>query len=247
MRVVTWNMNHSFRRGQVDAQWAFLDSLKPTIALVQEAPERVGYEGFIRRVVPDRGLGTGILSYGDVKLTEVPTVPLGQPPPAGHLEASHPGSFVVADCDLGNGRVIQAVSIYGLMRSVFTKVVYATAPVQRLLSDLTPIIDVHRNKKPVVMGGDLNVTPQIPAPDKEAHVALIDRIKAFGLTDCLREFHDDYVRTHRHKNAPTSSPYQNDWMFASKQLRPLLCMPVDTEEAWALSDHCPVLAEFELL
>jgi endonuclease/exonuclease/phosphatase family metal-dependent hydrolase len=239
-------MNHSFRRGQADEQWAFLDSLKPTIALLQEAPERAGYGNFIRRVVEGRGLGTGILSYGDVKLVEVPTVPLGQSLPAGHLEASHPGSFVVAECELGGGVVLQAISIYGVMRSAFTKTVYSTAPVHRLLSDLTPILDTHRNKKPVVMGGDLNVTPQIPAPDKRAHQAVSERIKAFGLSDCLGTIHDGYVRTHRHKNRPDSTPYQNDWVFASKHLTPVSCKALDIEDAWALSDHCPVVADFEL-
>jgi endonuclease/exonuclease/phosphatase family metal-dependent hydrolase len=244
MRIVTWNMNHGFRRHQAAEQWAFLDSLEPTIALVQEAPERDG--NFIRREVEGRGLGTGVLGYGEVKLTEVPCVRLGEPLPARHLEASHPGSFVVAECDLGLGRKLQAISIYGLMKSAFTKVVYATAPLHRLLSDLTPILDAHRNKKPVVMGGDLNITPQFPAPDGRAHQVIIDRIEAFGMTNCLGACNAGaFVRTLRHQNKIDSAPYQNDWLFASTTLKPISCKALDTKEAWALSDHCPVVADFD--
>ncbi len=67
-----------------------------------------------------------------------------------------------------------------------------------------------------------------------------------GMIDCLGEFHTDFVRTHRHKNNPDSVPYQDDWIFASKKLKPVSCAPLDTEEAWKLSDHCPVVAEFEI-
>jgi len=36
--------------------------------------------------------------------------------------------------------------------------------------------------------------------------------------------------------------------FASRALAPSLisCAPVDDEQAWALSDHCPVIAEFDV-
>lgn len=248
LRIVIWNMNHSFRRGQPEEQWAFLDSLEPTIALVQETPPRAGNRNAILHEVQGRqGLYTGIVAYKGVTLNEIPTVPLGQDPGPGALEASHPGSFVVARADLGSGLVVTVVSIYGVMKAVLTNVEYATTTVQRTLSDLTPILDVNPSQEAVVLGGDINVTPQIrPVRYRAAHVAIIDRIKAFGMTDCLGKFNEGYVRTLRHQNRPDSTPYQNDWIFASKKLVPLSCRAIDTEAAWALSDHCPVLAEFEV-
>ncbi|MBN4050374.1 hypothetical protein JYT28_01310 [Desulfobulbus sp. AH-315-M07] len=57
VRIVTWNMNHSFRRQQADEQWAYLDSLKPTIALVQEAPRREG-DNILQREIPSHMIGT---------------------------------------------------------------------------------------------------------------------------------------------------------------------------------------------
>jgi hypothetical protein len=96
------------------------------------------------------------------------------------------------------------------------------------------------------MAGDLNVSPQISPPDREAHVAVIDRIKAFGLVDCLGATHAEFVRTHRPRNKEAGPPWQDDWLFASPKLVLTRCEPVGTDEAWALSDHCPVLAEFTL-
>jgi len=246
IRIVTWNMNHSFRRHQTAKQWAYLDSLKPTVALVQEAPRRDGYENMVLREIPRSGLVAGILGYEGVTLTEIPVVPLGQHVPEGHLESSHSGAFVVARAHVAGRAAITAISIYGVMTSVFTKIVYATTAVQRMLSDLTPVIDMHRSRDAVVMGGDLNITPQIPPPDSKAHVAIIDRIKAFDMIDCLGAFNDGFVRTLRHRNSPESAPYQNDWIFASKKLKAISCEALDSEDSWVLSDHCPVVAEFEL-
>lgn len=78
-------------------------------------------------------------------------------------------------------------------------------------------------------------------------MAIIDRIKAFGLADCLGKFNTGYVRTQRHNNRTDNRPYQNDWIFASKKLVPVSCKAIDIEEAWALSDHGPVVAEFDVV
>lgn len=138
------------------------------------------------------------------------------------------------------------MSVYGLMYKVGNGITYSTVSLQRTLSDLTPVLDVNYGKgRLAVMGGDLNMTPQIPPPDRNAHIAILDRIKAFGLVDCLGETHEGFVRTYRHQNKPTGTPWHDDWVFASPKLKLVTCEPLDLEAAWALSDHCPVVAEFE--
>lgn len=37
----------------------------------------------------------------------------------------------------------------------------------------------------VILGGDLNISPQVPSPDAKHHELVIERIKAFGPIDCL--------------------------------------------------------------
>lgn len=246
LRVVSWNMNHHFRREQAEEQWAYLASLEPSIALVQEAPPPPAGTRAIFEEVRGVKLRTGIVAYGNVEVTEIRSVPIGEDPPEGHLVTSRPGAFVAARAKPPNGAPVTVISAYGVLSSVLTKTNYATTNVQRLLSDLTPLLDVHRSKLPLIFGGDLNISPEVPQPDTAAHVAVIDRIKAFGLEDCLGLHHPGkYVRTLRHMNKPDSKPYQIDWVFSSRKLRCIAARANDVEAAWRLSDHCPVIADFE--
>ena len=56
------------------------------------------------------------------------------------------------------------------------------------------------------------------------------------------------VQTYRHNRNPESRPFQNDYLFASAGLVPMLrsWRAHGTEDAWSASDHCPVIATFEL-
>jgi len=203
------------------------------------------FKGSIGTVVRGRGSwGTWIVPFGRIELTEIPWVRLGDKRPPGCVEASHPGAFCVTEAKLSSGRVVTMASVYGMLAlRVRNGRRYAVTTVHRTLSDLTPILDVKRSKGAVILAGDLNVTPQIREPETAAHEAVIQRIKAFGLVDCLGEAHDgQFVRTYR-KHA---LPWQDDWVFASEPLTCTRCEAVDTEEAWGLSDHCPVIAEFEI-
>jgi hypothetical protein len=97
------------------------------------------------------------------------------------------------------------------------------------------------------------------------HRATIARFEALGFVDCLgTSVAADrvplagcpcgpapdcrHVRTYRHDNKADGLPWQNESFFATRALASSLtsCAPVDDEAAWALSDHCPVVAEFEL-
>ena len=88
---------------------------------------------------------------------------------------------------------------------------------------------------------------------------------AFGMVECLAEgVAPDrgplagctcgpapdcrHVRTYRHDDKPNGHPGQIDVMFATKALADSMVssVAVDDEQAWKLSDHCPVVAEFEV-
>jgi endonuclease/exonuclease/phosphatase family metal-dependent hydrolase len=246
LRVVTWNMNYCFRKHQVDQAWAYLRSLEVDVALLQESPRPREAEGAIWHEAV-AGWGTAVIVRNGLAWHEVPSVPLAgsERIPPGHLERSERGAWAAANVEIPGLGTITAVSVYGLLTKLGNGTTYSTSSVQRTLSDLTPVLDVPRSRTHVIMAGDLNVSPQIPAPDMGAHIAILDRISAFGLVDCLAATHDGLVRTYRHRNQPTSKPWQLDWVFAAPKLKLLSCEPLDDEKAWALSDHCPVLAEFE--
>ena len=87
------------------------------------------------------------------------------------------------------------------------------------------------------------------------------RLEAVGLTDLLaankpaREplkhcWCDDAGtdrchHVHTHKPSNSERPWNNDYLFASRELaaRLISCGPVSPWD-WALSDHCPVIARF---
>lgn len=95
--------------------------------------------------------------------------------------------------------------------------------------------------------------------------ATFARFDAFGLVECLANGVPvdrgplagcmcgpapdcRHVKTYRHENSIDGKPWQNEYVFATKPLADALisCAPVDDGQAWALSDHCPVVAEFEV-
>ena len=244
VRVVIWNMNACFRSpAEVARAWEFLWSLSPDVALLQEvrmpeAPSALYTE------IPGRGWGTAVVGSDRVTLDPKRRIPLADEPDGASIPESHRGASTVAMAHLDGASAMTVASIYGLHWDRQGTTRYAVSTLHRTLSDLTPILDVKRSKEAVVIAGDLNVSPQIAEPDRAAHAAAIDRIKAFGLVDCLGELHDGYVQTHRHQNRRGGKPWQDDWMFASPAVELVSCEPVDTEEAWALSDHCPVVGVF---
>jgi hypothetical protein len=116
----------------------------------------------------------------------------------------------------------------------------------------------------LIVGGDLNCSTQLPPPDRQRHANLFDRIASLGLIDLLertragRQAEPDcpcdnapncgHVRTHKHRMSDL--PWQDDYLFATPTLAERLttCYAVhdDDPDPWSLSDHCPVVAVFDL-
>ena len=267
IRIATWNMNYWQRSAeQRTAAWRYLEQeVKPDVALVQEAVPQDEHPAVAYRPIKpgNRGWGSAVVCYGDSRAEAMPLVPLGWPVVKGELPASHPGACAVARLHLEDGKSILLVSLYGLMEKGGGGVPYATTSVHRMLSDLTPLLDPAVRKEQVILGGDLNCSTQLKVPYREAHKALFARIRAFGLVDCLEQVRDTrppladcfcdeapncgHVRTQRHQNKPDSRPWQTDYLFVSPELAEGLkaCEAWDREDAWQLSDHCPVVADFD--
>jgi hypothetical protein len=250
IRVGTWNMASGFRtRGSSEEAWVYLDGLGLDFGLVQEASPPADRNTVVpKEIYRGKRWGSGIVNYTRYDLVPIRGVRLGDSRRVEQLQESHPGAAVAADVRLDTDVVLTLISIYGLLdQPLRNEVRYATTTVHRMLSDLTPVLDLAR--KPnlrVLLGGDLNISPQIRPPDTKHHQLVIDRIKAFGLVDCLGATHDGYVRTLRHRSRIDSAPFQGDWLFMSPNLKLLSCEAIDHESAWALSDHCPVVAEVDI-
>jgi exonuclease III len=242
LRVVSWNIN-----GRGSASWDYLETaLRPDVALLQEAVPPAGVPNVLWQPIPHRRFGSAVVTYGDLSLSPVHGVPLANATET-DLPESHPGAFRVAEVGFPGMAPVTVISLYGCMPRVMNGTAYATTTLHRSLSDLTPILDTRAiGRRRVVIAGDLNATPQFSDRYYAAQQALvIDRLTAFGLTCCLGTPPDRCVTTFRRARGAVTVEYQDDWMFASRNLRLMSCEAVD-EAIDAYSDHAPIVAEFEV-
>jgi endonuclease/exonuclease/phosphatase family metal-dependent hydrolase len=257
LRVVVWNM-----AGKQHA-WAALDRLEADICLLNEAvvpSDRRGVwsaDGTLGRDNKRRRWTTAVVSRSAATAITDATPTWRQSTRNVPFHCSRPGSWAAARVDTALGAV-SAVGLYGLMDEL------SDASVHRSLSELSPVMDDPKYSRQVILGGDLNTGTQWPAGDafNRRDRNVLDRIEAFGLVDCIRAKraegrlagcpcsdgeHCRHVRTRRDALHP-SIPYQTDYLFASPKLAAGLvsCEVLATDEWFAISDHAPIMAEFEL-
>ncbi len=237
IKIVTWNMDHWKRTREArEMAWNYLDqTIAPDIALVQEAvppTDRIDSETVLwLEISRTRKWGSGVLTK---------SFPLQE----AQFQNSHPGSLVVADVELPHGVALTVASLYGLLDDNG----YATTTLHRMLSDLTSLLHGKRRKRKIVIGGDFNASTQWDEhyPQDPSHRIVFDRLKDFGLEDCLARFHPTHVQTNRHPKS--NVPWQNDYIYASKEVADSLlsCYVIDDPEVYDLSDHNPVVAVFDI-
>jgi endonuclease/exonuclease/phosphatase family metal-dependent hydrolase len=134
------------------------------------------------------------------------------------------------------------------------------ASVHRSLSEISPLFSDDRYNKLLLLGGDLNTSTQWP---KGGHLdgdkALLDRIRAYGLIDCLERKRapgrlancrcvlEDCTHTWtRLDPSRPEIPLQVDYLFASPTLaeRMRTCTALPPPEWKDYSDHSPIIATF---
>jgi hypothetical protein len=170
------------------------------------------------------------------------------------------GTWIAVSVQVGRKK-ITAISLYGLLDE------RSDASVHRSLSEMAPIFDHKTYGKYLLLGGDFNIlaNPRQNDPARERHLAVLARIKAYGLVDCLEEailrgFTKrrppagcpcglDKACTHTWTKRVRGStvPYQDDYLFASpalaKRLESCYALPFTVDSP---SDHAPIIATFEV-
>ena len=271
---MTWNMDY-WRRNESLRQiaWDFLENSKIDIALLQESrPTGHGKSIVFQEsgIIDSRkgeprylGWGSSIVSFGPpIKEIDNSSSPFSQTPAP--LTRTFPGSVAIGEIQIEKPIIV--ISMYGLIDRG-----YAETTVHRILSDLTPLID-RRNGKRIIIAGDLNITTQWSSKHKsflrgrheeclKRDRNLFERFEILGfknvvknkdnkpLKDC--ECNDGincrHVQTQRHSHS--KFPWQNDYIFLSEDLRKLdyQVHVIDQEEIWKLSNHCPIIIEFNTI
>lgn len=266
--VATWNLHQAVDKqpAHMDATWRYLESeIRPTVALVQEAdgiPDTPG--GHLSSRADDVRYETAVVGYGArlEPLAEVFTrynakVSFDLSP---RVPATHAVARVVG---IPNIEPFVAISLYGRMAPV-----YAQTGVLRAVADLIPLFDSPAFNRRIVLGGDLNVYDQ--TTDKVMRgrwLAILALVESLGLVNLMKLTQPQrgpllgcpcgdpacwHAETFRHRTRSADNPgyFANDQLFASKGLADrLLGLEVwgaSRPEVWEHSDHCPLVARFEM-
>lgn len=175
--------------------------------------------------------GTAILAAENVNLNKIEL----------KYSTAYPGSMTVAQIA---GTDIAVISMYGKNVYDYEKVTAFSylANLHRCLSDTAPLLDGFSSAKRFIIAGDWNAGPQWDKGKSRKNFNFFERLATFDLKDCLRHFPDGgYETTFKH-----NGNRQIDWMFAS-QTFPAHNPHVDyAAEIEDLSDHYPIIAEFEI-
>lgn len=234
-KIVTWNMG----RCRAQKAWDYLENtLRPTAALLQEglnppydnSQRNSVWKDWLHHNKRKMGWGCGIVAYGyQAQKFNWPRF------------TNDENTLVVAEMTLPKQRQIIMISLYGVPDYKLRH----TPDLHRKLSDLTPILEDRCFRHHIILGGDFNATTERDTSKRRENQILFDRIQDFGLVDCLAKFHPGHAPTHINPRGQVCS--QLDYLFASAALAQRLtkCEVINTPEVHGLSDHNPILAEFD--
>lgn len=267
--VLVWNMGlGSPPRRNWRRNWRRLTEVmneySVDIALLSEVSTTVltGVEGVLYAPDGTRGLDSkprdwcvAILSRHSVEpICNAQAVSYRGRRPHVPFKNSRPGSWIAGLVPVPGVGKVTCVSVYGLMDEL------SEASVHRSLSEISPLFSDPRYKELVLMGGDLNSSTQWPkGPHLDLDRAILARIKAYGLVDCLEEKRqpgrlenctctlDNCTHTWTRFD-PHHPALQVDYFFASDQLaknRLQSCSALDPGDWSEFSDHAPIIATFQ--
>ncbi len=171
--------------------------------------------------------GTAILSKNPLKTIHL------------EINTAYPGTMILAIDEINH---IGLISIYGKR---IGNEEYVTN-LHRCLSDLTAVLNDPCASNGFILGGDLNIGSLRTEKISARSGIVIERIHNLGFIDC-GDPTAPYTCTYHGGNVDRQS--QVDWSFASKKLPTKLksYATIDNSlKAKALSDHYPIIMEFNL-
>jgi len=226
MRFVTWNMGcgpGSTYAPTHQAAWRYLlETLKPDVALVQEAllssePLVRPFGSFVWSKTRPRASGTGIFVRSGVDFSPI--------------EVSIDGSYAAA----------LRVAVRGVPTDVVS--LHVGPETRRNLETLRAWLEDHvLPDNPFVVGGDLNSSRSF-AP---WHSAYLTGLSTLGLHDCHWSLHKKESPSFWGRQS-AGARYQDDHFFTNRSLGQFarVCEVVDNENTRRFSDHGPLTLELD--
>ena len=167
---------------------------------------------------------------------------------------SWPAALAAAEVIVGGRSWGAVIGIYGmLVDAQGERVGSGRISVPLMLEEVAPIVRAHRN---VVVAGDFNIWPN-DKPRILDRLGLVDVVEATadqrppldGCCGCTLGSRCGHMWTHRNGNGPNAAVQQIDFVFAStplaRQIRDVRGGVRDFPQSWELSDHAPVVVDFE--
>ena len=265
MRVATWNMKQGYRPPPLRRCWNWLeDRVTPDVAVLTEArvPQSGPPQGWDAvwspgGIGPTRTWGTVIAGRG-VALTAVNHVTVGRfRRRVVNLTSRLPGAAVVTDVVVGGAWWATVVGLYGLnVDHDGKKCGHGRFMTPALLEDLSPLFSSDRRDR-VIVAGDFNLHP-CDMPHIVGELGLYEltsltadtRPPLDGCAGCSARRPDEcgHMWTHRNNPSPRASRQQIDFILATSELAGELEHLTgginDYPDAWEVSDHAPVVADF---
>jgi len=263
MRIATWNIKQAVApKKPLDQLWAWAESrIEPNVLVLTEAkvPKTGVPAGWTATwdpngIDPKRKWGTVVAGRG-VELRPITEVQVKKK--AHRLAVEWPAAVQVVDILQNGERWASLVGFYAVtLDKNGTSCGHGGYSVPRMMEQLKPLFDSDRSER-IVLAGDLNLWP--------SHFG--DYFERYGLYDLIEMTAEDreplercancdgdtegcgHLWTHKNGNSPNAAVQQIDFIFASEALAGSL---VDVyggvghfADAWDVSDHAPVVAEFK--
>lgn len=261
MRVATWNMKQAVAPKQkLPLLWEWLErEVAPDIAVLTEAkvPKDGAPPGWASVFVdggfgPRRRWGTVVAARG-VELRPLSEVSVrGRTSP---LSFRWPAGVTVVDAFRDGQRWATVVGLYGLTVNLRGESCgHGQFSVPTMLNELAPLFESDRGGR-VLVAGDLNMWPRDAAVHIES-TGLIDLVEATAssrsplerCSGCLKGAACGHLWTHRNGNSPNAAVQQIDYILATdelaRELRSVHGGVASYPDAWDVSDHAPVVADF---
>jgi len=265
LRICTWNMRRATNTS--DAAWAYLESLNPDVALLQEInsiPNAVSsrYAVLQRRAHGKSGkpqhCSTAVLVRGTIE--KAITLSSSWDWVNDELQRFD-GNLVSAEVALDSGELLRVMSVYSpawpidttrlkdvdisRIKLIHSSKVWGT----ELMWDA--LRNVQRDETPWIVAGDLNSSITFdkhrgggPGGNQEIQ----DRMSDLGFVECLRSWQGKLTPTFKNPNGGKVI-HQIDHLFASDPLSGKLarCFTGDPAKVFVerLSDHLPIIADFQ--
>jgi exonuclease III len=260
MRIATWNMKQVAPRRSLDERWRWMEQVvEPDLVVLTEAK------------VPDGGLPPGwsglwvdggighrrrwgtIVAARGCELRPVVTTRRRLRDVSVQFE--HPAATLACDVMVSGQRWATVVGTYSLTTNASGESCgHGGHTTKMLVEQLQVLLGSDRGDR-LVVAGDFNLLPRDVASRMKS-TGLVDLVELTadtrpplrGCINCVGRRGCGHVWTHRNGTSPNAAVQQIDYVFASPALAARVSRVFGGAgafpDAWNLSDHAPLVAEF---